>query len=100
VRDARISNASPVAFRACIAAEYRERAAGGAVTDALQLHLGDYLLSVQEKRLEEMELGGSGAEHGVQRLLPDRQRLVQLRVGDREGAQHPDAVSVDPGFQE
>src|SRR5918912_145516 len=36
----------------------------------------------------------------LERLLPDLERLVELRVADDERAQHADAVRVDPGLEE
>ncbi len=39
-------------------------------------------------------------ENRGQRLLPDVEPFVELRVGGRERAEHPDAVAVDTRFQE
>src|ERR671922_125888 len=39
-------------------------------------------------------------QSGLERLLPDLERLVELRVADDERAEHADAVRVDPGLEE
>src|SRR5919107_431846 len=40
------------------------------------------------------------AENGFERVVPDRERLVELRVREGQWCQHPDAVRVDPRLQQ
>src|SRR4029453_14059297 len=40
------------------------------------------------------------ADNRVERLFPDRQRLVELCIGEDERRQHADAVRVDACFEE
>src|SRR5438094_5491862 len=40
------------------------------------------------------------AEGSLERLLPDRKRLVELRVADDERAEDADAVRVDAGLEQ
>src|SRR5919202_2120932 len=40
------------------------------------------------------------AGSGLEGLFPDRERLVELGVGEHERAEDADAVGVDPGLQE
>src|SRR5215471_16331565 len=39
-------------------------------------------------------------ESRLERLVPGVESLVQLRIGDHERAEHPDAVRMDAGLQE
>src|SRR6266568_2097186 len=40
------------------------------------------------------------ADNGGERVFPDAESLVELRVGDHERRQHADAVAVGPGLDE
>src|SRR5205085_11780018 len=44
--------------------------------------------------------GTSLLKRRLERLLPDVERLVELRVREHERAEHPDAVRVDPRLEE
>src|SRR3972149_6164878 len=74
-------------------------AASGIPYAALLDRLIELALERHERR-SQLEFCAPGAEHGGQGLFPDRQRLVQLAVGDHERAENPDAVRVKPRLQQ